>query len=120
MKFKFESYGYMRFVYMVGLFSAVFLPMSFQFFGWYSLIIGLLMAVVLGLLGDTRKDGVFAGGFYGFVLGWIYMAFNYHGPTHVIAIIKNHVFYFVLIGLCSAFCGGLLGFVGASLKKKKR
>lgn len=96
-----------------GLFSTLLL-----FLQWVSVIPWAATALLIGYVASDRKTGARAAALFGIILSYAFLAIGYRGATDPWSLIKVFAFFFVLLGLFGAACGVVLGFIGASLKKK--
>jgi hypothetical protein len=96
-----------------GLFSTLLL-----FLQWTSVIPWALTALLIGQQAPDQKSGAVAAAVFGIVLSYSFLAIGYRGATDAWSLLKIFAVFFVLLGLFGGACGAVLGFTGASLKRK--
>lgn len=69
--------------------------------------------ILVGVLSNNRKESLWQGAIYGFVVSFAFLVVDYNGHNPIIRVL----FPFALLSLFGALCGIVLGFAGNLLKK---
>lgn len=85
-----------------------FVTSKMLFLQWITLIPWGLGALIIGYLSKTKKQSLVDGSLYGFFLGFIFMIGQYNGTDSLI----TKVLFFVILGLVTALCSTIAGFIG--------
>lgn len=72
-----------------------------------------IVGLGVGLFSRSKREALFNGASYGFVLTFIFMLSGYSGMRPVFSVMP----FFALLGLFGALCGGILGVVGNVLRQ---
>lgn len=83
--------------------------------GWSLLPWG-LVGLGTGIFARDKKEAVVSGALYGFVLSFLFMIGGYTGSQPLVTRFPA----FGILGLVGAFCGGVLGLIGAVARQAIR
>lgn len=64
--------------------------------------------LIVGFFSRNRRNAIFNGAIYGFVLSFVFMATGYTGDAPLITRFP----FFILLGIFGALCGAVLGVLG--------